>query len=57
MCMDKGYDFADIRELVEEYGYTAHIRSRGEENKEKKDTRLQGKKVGSGKNALMAESL
>ncbi len=35
MCMDKGYDFPDIRELVEEYGYTAHIRSRGEENNEK----------------------
>jgi len=40
MCMDKGYDFPDIKELVEEYGYTAHIRSRGEENKEKKDSRL-----------------
>lgn len=36
MCMDKGYDFPDIRELVEEYGYTGHIRSRGEENNEKK---------------------
>ncbi len=35
MCMDKGYDFPDIRELVGEYGYTAHIRSRGEENNEK----------------------
>jgi putative transposase len=30
--MDKGYDYPDIRELVKEYGYTAHIRSRGEEN-------------------------
>ena len=30
--MDKGYDFNDIRKLVEEYGYTAHIKSRGEEN-------------------------
>ncbi len=36
ICMDKGYDFPDIRELVEEYCYTAHIRSRGEENIEKK---------------------
>jgi putative transposase len=35
MCMDKGYDYPDIKELVEEYGYTAHIRSRGEENTEK----------------------
>jgi len=32
MCMDKGYDFPDIRQLVKEYGYTAHIKSRGEEN-------------------------
>jgi len=32
ICMDKGYDYPDIRELVKEYGYTAHIRSRGEEN-------------------------
>ena len=29
--MDKGYDFPDIRQLVKEYGYTAHIKSRGEE--------------------------
>ena len=40
MCMDKGYGFSDIRELVKEYGYTAHIRSRGEENNGKKDSRL-----------------
>jgi putative transposase len=36
MCMDKGCDFPDIRELVEEYGYTAHIRSRGDENIKKR---------------------
>jgi len=29
--MDKGYDYPDIRELVKDYGYTAHIKSRGEE--------------------------
>ena len=32
MCMDKGYDYPDIRELVKDYGYIAHIKSRGEEN-------------------------
>jgi putative transposase len=32
ICMDKGYDYSDIRELVKEYGYTAHIKSCGEEN-------------------------
>jgi len=31
ICMDKAYDFPDIRELVDNYGYTAHIRRRGEE--------------------------
>jgi putative transposase len=30
--MDKGYDHPDIRELVKEYGYTAHIKIWGEEN-------------------------
>ena len=37
ICMDKGYDFPDIRELVKEYGYIAHIRRRGEENIRKKE--------------------
>ena len=32
ICMDKGYDFTDIRKLVVDYGYTAHIKSREEEN-------------------------
>ena len=31
MCMDKGYDYADVRQTVDEWGYTAHIRARGEE--------------------------
>ena len=35
LCMDKGYDFPQVRELVARYGYTAHIRSRGEERVEK----------------------
>ena len=25
MCQDKGYDYPDVRELVTEFGYTAHI--------------------------------
>jgi putative transposase len=36
MCMDKGYDYDEVRELVAEFGFTAHIRSRGEEAKELK---------------------
>jgi putative transposase len=36
MCLDKGYDYDDTRELVREFGFTAHIRARGEEAKELK---------------------
>ncbi len=31
MCLDKGYDSSEVRDLVKEFGYTAHIHSRGEE--------------------------
>ena len=31
MCLDKGYDYDDARELVQEFGFTAHVRTRGEE--------------------------
>jgi len=31
MCLDKGYDSGEVRDLVKEFGYTAHIGSRGEE--------------------------
>ena len=30
-CADKGYDYADTRELLCRWAYTPHIRSRGEE--------------------------
>ena len=33
ICMDKGYDFDEVRELVKEFGFTAHMRSRGEEKR------------------------
>lgn len=31
LCLDKGYDYNEVRDLAAEFGYTAHIRSRGEE--------------------------
>jgi len=31
MCMDKGYDYAEVRDTLSEFGFTAHIRARGEE--------------------------
>ena len=36
MCMDKGYDYDEVKELLKEFGYTAHIRARGEEAKKLK---------------------
>jgi transposase len=31
LCLDKGYDHREVRELAVEFSYTAHIRARGEE--------------------------
>ena len=31
MCPDKGYDYDEVREILVEFGFTAHIRARGEE--------------------------
>jgi transposase len=33
MCLDKGYDYDEVYELLEEFGFTAHVRPRGEEAK------------------------
>jgi putative transposase len=34
LCLDKGYDYPEVHVLVDELGFTPHIRSRGEEKKE-----------------------
>jgi putative transposase len=31
LCLDKGYDYNEVRELLDEFEFTAHIRARGEE--------------------------
>ena len=31
LCLDKGYDFAEPRRLAEEFAFTLHLRTRGEE--------------------------
>lgn len=31
LCLDKGYDYDEVRKLAAEFGYTPHIRARGEE--------------------------
>ena len=33
MCLEKGYDDDEGRDLLTEFGFTAHIRARGEEAK------------------------
>lgn len=36
LCLDKGYDYEQVRWIVEAFGFVAHIRARGEETAEKK---------------------
>ncbi len=36
MSLDKGYDYEEVRDTLVEFGFTAHIRSRGEEAKDLK---------------------
>jgi putative transposase len=33
MCLDNGYDYEEVRDILREFGFTAHIRPRGEEAK------------------------
>ena len=45
ICLDKAYDYPEVYELLEEYGYTMHICKRGGEeynngNKKKKKKRI-----------------
>jgi len=37
MCLDKGYDFPEVYELLEEYGYTIHIPLRGNKRRSSKE--------------------
>jgi transposase len=36
LCLDKGYDYAEVRALLAEFGFTAHIKARGAEAQELK---------------------
>jgi len=35
-CGDKGDDYRDVRALLQRWGYTLHIKSRGEEERERR---------------------
>ena len=56
MCLDKGYDFDEVRRTLDEFGFTAHIRSRGEEAKAIK-REVQSQALGGGTLAQLAEPL
>lgn len=34
MCLDKGYDYSEVDELLQEFGFTAHVARRGEDTKQ-----------------------
>lgn len=36
LCLDKGYDYPEVDELVEEWGYTGHIARRGVDESKRK---------------------
>jgi transposase len=45
LCLDKGYDYDEVRALAREFRYTAHIRSRGKEAQWlKRDTRRKARR-------------
>ena len=35
LCLDAGYDYEAVRDTIDEWGYTAHIRSRSQEAQDK----------------------
>jgi putative transposase len=35
LCLDKGYDYNEVRELAKEFAFTLHLRTRGEELRER----------------------
>ena len=45
MCLDNGYDYEEVRDILSEFGFTAHIRGRGEEAKAiKKDANFKARR-------------
>ena len=45
LCLDKGYDYDEVRSLAEAFAYTAHIKARGVEAQElKADTRQKARR-------------
>lgn len=57
MCLDTGYDDQEVRDALLEFGFTAHIRSRGEEAKNRPRGWSASPTVGSRTHPQLAEPL
>lgn len=58
MCLDKGYDYDEVRAILREFGFTAHIRARGEEARAiKREAGWKRKAVGGGTGTFVDEPL
>jgi putative transposase len=44
LCLDKGYDYAEVDELVQEFGFTAHIARRGAAKAVKRSARKKARR-------------
>jgi hypothetical protein len=55
MCLDAGYDYEEVREILREFGFTAHIRPRGEEAKARAGSGLQSTALGGGTGTFVDE--
>jgi len=44
LCLDKGYDYREPRELAEEFAFTLHLRTRGEERQAKRQARAKARR-------------
>ena len=58
LCLDKGYDFDEVRRTLDQLGCTAHIRSRGEEAQAiKKAAGFKARRWGGGTHPQLDEPL
>ncbi len=44
LCLDKGYDYAEPRAIAAEFGFTLHLRTRGEEARAKRRARAKARR-------------
>ena len=44
LCLDKGYDYPEVPALAEEFGFTLHLRTRGEEAQARRHARARARR-------------